>query len=137
MGHADIATEHLLLGLLGEPEGVAAEALRAAGVEEEEVRRATSRRNRKRKAACTEATARSVSASVTRITGQTPPMSHSAIISAASAFMRRSRCITSVSPGAACTSRDVFSISPARCDSGSHASSRIRRAASARINSNR
>ena len=46
-------------------------------------------------AVCTETTARSVSAAVTRITGQTPPMSHSAISSAASDFMRRSRCITS------------------------------------------
>ena len=49
--------------------------------------RAASCRSTKRSADCTEATARSVSAAVTCITGQTPPMSHSAISSAASDFM--------------------------------------------------
>ena len=99
--------------------------------------RATSWRSRKRKAVWTEVTARSVSAAVTRITGQTPPMSHSAINNAASDFMRRSRCMTSASPAAASTSREVFSISEVRCGSGSHARRRISRAASARIRSNR
>ena len=56
---------------------------------------------------CTEATARSVSAAVTCITGQTPPMSHSAISSAASAFMRRSSCIASASPARGHTAREV------------------------------
>ncbi|MGY3539122.1 hypothetical protein ACVIIY_003342 [Bradyrhizobium sp. USDA 4515] len=79
----------------------------------------------------------SVSAAVTRITGQTPPMSHSAIISAASAFMRRSGTITSASLPAASTSRDVVSIRLARCDSGSHDRIRISRAASARASSNK
>ena len=83
--------------------------------------RATSWRSRKRSAVCTEVTARSVSAAVTCITGQTPPMSHSAINSAASDFMRRSSCITSASRGGRSTSREVFSISAARCGSGSHA----------------
>ena len=82
-------------------------------------------------------TARSVSAAVTRITGQTPPMSHSAISSAASDFMRRSRCITSVSPGGCQHVARGFFDQRGKCDSGSHASSRISRAASARIRSNR
>ncbi len=45
--------------------------------------RAISWRSRKRSAVCTEKVARSVSSAVTRITGQTPPMSHNAINSAA------------------------------------------------------
>ncbi len=56
----------------------------------------------------------SVSARVTRITGQTPPISHSAINSAASDFIRRSAVMTSASPGAAATSTSVLAISAAR-----------------------
>jgi ATP-dependent Clp protease ATP-binding subunit ClpA len=44
LGHGYIGTEHLLLGLLGEGRGVAAQALRAAGVTAEAVRADVSRR---------------------------------------------------------------------------------------------
>ena len=55
-----------------------------------------------------ESTANWVSAAVTRITGQTPPMSQSAINNAASDFMRRSNCID---VGFACRRPD-FAASP-------------------------
>ena len=51
---------------------------------------------------------------VTCITGQTPPMSHSAINNAASDFIRRSAAITAASSDAAATSATVLSISAAR-----------------------
>ncbi|MDQ4132457.1 MAG: Clp protease [Actinomycetota bacterium] len=43
LGHAYVGTEHLLLGLAGQPSGVAADALAAVGVRHDELRRAVLR----------------------------------------------------------------------------------------------
>ncbi len=58
----------------------------------------------------TDVMAMSVSALVTCITGHTPPMSHKAIISAASDFIRRRADMTSASVDAAATSATALSI---------------------------
>jgi hypothetical protein len=93
--------------------------------------------SRKCNADCTEVTAKSVNARVTCMTGHTPPMSHSAISKAASAFARRSVCIACASFEAVHTLWRVCSISRARCRSGSPCKIRSERAASDRARSNR
>ena len=81
--------------------------------------------------------ASSVSARVARITGQTPPMSASAISSAASDFIRRSSRIALSSSLVAATARAVSFSSAAKCASGSASRMRRERAGSPAARSQR
>ena len=99
--------------------------------------RAAASRSRKRTAARMAVSASSVSAWVARITGHTPPMSASAIRSAASAFVRRNSRIASASSLVASTAFSALVSSAARCWSGSALSSDSNRAGSATARSQR
>jgi hypothetical protein len=99
--------------------------------------RAAASRSMKRTAARTAVSASSVTACVTCITGQTPPISAKAMSSAASAFMRRNSRIASDSSLEAATALSAFASSSARCASGVELSSTSSRSGSATARSHR
>jgi len=83
------------------------------------------------------ASANSVSARVTRSTGQTPPMSARAISSAASALPRRRARIAWSSLSAVSPARSTSAISAANCASGSDSSTARKRSGSWRMRSHK